>query len=120
MTTLDLFHFGENFKQWIKIILGVEQGTNINAVTVSNGNIPKPLNIQQGCHQGDPMAGYLFIMAIEILELMLKNSKVRPYMTKKGPHIYLISMQTTSKFILKGDKIISNESKECAGSNENI
>ena len=75
MTTLDLFDIGENFKQWIKILLGAETGTNFSAVTVANGNISKPLSIQRDCQQGDPITGYLFIMAIEILAMILKQSK---------------------------------------------
>ena len=84
MTTLELFDLGENFKEWIKIILGMQEGTNFNAVTVVNGNISKPLEIQSGCRQGDTFVGYIFIMAIEILTLMLKHSKYQPYKTKNG------------------------------------
>ena len=82
--SLDLFEFGENFKQWIKIILGAEENTNFSAVTVINGNISKPLCVQQGCSQCDPIAGYLFIIAIEILAIMLKNSCLKSYRSKKG------------------------------------
>ena len=57
----------------------MEPGKNFNAVTVINGNISKPFEIQRGCRQGDPIAGYLFILAIEILALMLKNGKIKPY-----------------------------------------
>ena len=52
LALLDMFEFGENFKQWIRIILGVEENTNFSAVTVINGNISKPLSIQNGCRQG--------------------------------------------------------------------
>ena len=62
----------------------MNKGTNFNAVTVINGNVSKPLSIQRGCHQWDSIAGYLFILAIEILVLLLKNSKIKPYKTKKG------------------------------------
>ena len=53
MATLDLFNFGENFKLWIQIILGIEGGTNFRTVTIINGNISKPLIIQQGFHGGN-------------------------------------------------------------------
>ena len=48
MTTMDLFDFGENFKEWIRILLGTEVGTNFNVVTVVNGNISKPISIRNG------------------------------------------------------------------------
>lgn len=48
LTTLDLFGFGDNSKTWVKINLGIDEGTNF-----------------QG--KGDPVSGYLSIMVIEIL-----------------------------------------------------
>ena len=62
----------------------MEEGKHFNAVTVFNGNISTPFKIQRGYHQGDPISEYLFILAIEILALLLKNSKIRPYTTKHG------------------------------------
>ena len=62
----------------------MEEGQNFSAVTVTNGNISTHFKIQLGCRQGDPISGYLFILAIEILALLLKNSKIRPYITKHG------------------------------------
>ena len=84
ITTLEIFYFGENFKTWITILLGMEKGKSFNAMTVINGNISTPFEIQRGCRHGDPISGYLFILTIEILTLMLKNSKIRPYTTKNG------------------------------------
>ena len=60
LTTLDIFGFGENFKTWITILLGMEEGKIFSAVTVTNGNISNPFPIQRGCHQGDPISGYFF------------------------------------------------------------
>ena len=84
MTTLDIFNFGEHFKDWINILLGMNEGTNFQAVTVINGNISRRINVKQGCRQGNTISGYLFIMAIEILALLLKKSKVKPFKTWKG------------------------------------
>ena len=84
ITTLNLFGFGENFIRWITIILGMNGGKCFQAVTVVNGNISKPFNVKRGCRQGDPISGYLFILVIEILALMLKKSKLRPYKTKNN------------------------------------
>ena len=84
IAALEIFDFGENFKTWITILLGMEKGTSFNAVTVINRNISTPFEIQRCCRQGDPVSGYLSSLAIEILALMLKNVKIRPYTTKNG------------------------------------
>ena len=113
MTTLELFDLGENFKEWIKIILGMQEGTNFNAVTVVNGNISKPLELQRGCRQGDPIAGYLFIMAIEILALMLKHSKCKSYMANSGTShlldIYTEDLEMKQNKDLKNLKNVAKE-----------
>ena len=62
----------------------MEKGKSFNAVTIINGNISTPFEIQRGCRQGDPISGYLFILAIEMLALMLKNGKIQPYITRNS------------------------------------
>ena len=85
VTSLELFGFGEYFITWIKIILGCKEGTRFNTVTVVNGNISRPFEIRRGCRQGDPISGYLFILVMEILALLLKNTpRVKPCKTKQG------------------------------------
>ena len=61
MTTLDFFKFGENFRQWIKILLGMDDNAGFQAVMVVNGNISRRISVDRGCRQGDPISGYLFI-----------------------------------------------------------
>ena len=61
VTTLNIFGVGDDFIKWITIILGMKKGTNFQAVTVVNGNISVPFDIKNGCRQGDPILGYLFI-----------------------------------------------------------
>ena len=47
MTTLDIFNFGEKFKEWIKFLLGMNEDANFQAVTIVNGNLLKRLNVDQ-------------------------------------------------------------------------
>ena len=48
-----------------------------------SGNISEIFAIKWGCRQGDPIFRYLFILRIKILTLAFKNSKAKPYRTKK-------------------------------------
>ena len=75
VAALEMFGFGERFVNWIKIILGCNKGSNFRGVTVVNGNISTPFNINRGCRQGDPISGYLFILAMEILALLLNKTR---------------------------------------------
>ena len=69
---------------WIRILLGMNQNRNCQAVSVVNGIISRRMNVARGCRQGDPISGYLFIMPIEMLALSPKKSNAKAYMTKKG------------------------------------
>ena len=73
LISLQLFLFGENFMGWIR--------TKFEGVTITNGNISQSFNVGMRCRQGDPISGYLFILAIEILVYLLKTSKVNGYKT---------------------------------------
>ena len=59
---------------WMKLILGCEEGSNFKAVMVVNGNISKPIDVKRGCRQGDPISGYFFILVMKILALLIKKN----------------------------------------------
>ena len=80
MTFFDIFNFGKNFKQWIKIVLGMDKNSGFQAVNIVNGNISRRINVNRICQRGNPISGYLFILSIKILALLLNNSKIKAYM----------------------------------------
>ena len=63
---LDYFAFDKKLIKWIKLF-----NNDINAFVLQCGNLSKPIAINRGCRQGDPIAAYLFILATEILKLLL-------------------------------------------------
>lgn len=78
-----LVDFGDNFKQWIKIIFGFDEDTNFSAVTGINGNISKPSSIQPDCRQGDLIAKYIH-HGLDMLTLVVFWRSVRRLTTTKS------------------------------------
>ena len=48
------------------------------------GHSTDQFKILKGCRQGNSIAGYLFVLCIEVLSLTIQNSKTIPYKTKQG------------------------------------
>ena len=64
----DLFASGENFINWIKILLYKQESC------VQNGGFTlKYFNLKKGARQGDLITALLFILALEILVLLIKK-----------------------------------------------
>lgn len=66
---LDTFHFGSDFKTWIKTL-----HTNISRCIINNGFASDPFTLQRGVRQGCPFSGLLFILAAELLSCSIRAS----------------------------------------------
>ncbi len=66
--SLEKFNFGNVFINNIKTMY-----TNTESTMTNNGNTGKFFTLQRGVRQGCPMSVYLFIIAIEILAIKIRN-----------------------------------------------
>ena len=114
---LEIFGFGANFCKWINILLGntivhdesgIPTQKRFVGVSVVNGFPTSQFKILRGCRQGDPIAGYLFVLCIKILTLTIQNSKAIPYETingnKKLNDTYADDLTLYLKYVKNNDK----------------
>ena len=72
---LDFFGFNNDLIQWVSLLL-----YNFSACINMAGNLTQMFAVLRGARQGDPIASPLFVLAIEILCVKIRNSTlVKPY-----------------------------------------
>ena len=67
---LKTFNYGPNFIAGIKLLLSNRK----SAVNVG-GHLTKNFPLERGVPQGDPISAYLFILAIELLNIAILSNK---------------------------------------------
>ena len=96
LSSLKLFNFPEYFINWIRILQTDMQSSVINH-GYSTGYFP----VTRGCRQGDPISPYIFILAIEILFVMIQNDQDIKGITVSGLQIKVIMFADDTTFFLK-------------------
>ncbi len=67
---LEKFGFGEKFRTWTKILYN-----EITARIQVNGANTEKFDIQRSVRQGCPLSMLLYVIAIEILSIKIRNNK---------------------------------------------
>jgi hypothetical protein len=66
--------FPEYFIEWIKVLLKDQESCVVN-----DGTATTYFKLQRGARQGDPISAYLFIIALEVLFVLIKkNTSIKP------------------------------------------
>ena len=66
--TFKIFNFGDNFRNWIKVIFKGGKSSIAN-----NGHISGNFEINRSTRQGDPISPQIFILGLEILFIALRT-----------------------------------------------
>ena len=76
----------------------------INSCVTVNGQISDWFSIGRGCRQGDPLSPYLFILCVEILAIMIRESKAIQGIVIDNVEHKISQYADDTEFLLKGDQ----------------
>ena len=86
---------------WIQILLKNQQSCVING-----GTTTQYFELARGARQGDPIAAYLFIIALEILFIMIKsNPNIKPLELCGSTFLYTAYADDATFFLKDGNSV---------------
>ena len=93
---LKRFGFGTQFVQWVKTLF-----KNAQSCVMNNGFSTGYLALERGTRQGDPLSAYLFILAIEVLLIRVRDSELVRGIRVIDEEIKLDAYADDGRFFLK-------------------
>ena len=103
-----VLNFGESIRKWIDVFY-----TDITLEVIQNGHLSSFFQISRGCHQGDHLSSYIFIICAEFFANKIRNNK-KIKGIKVGYSEHKISQYTddTSIFLDGSEKSLNELLKE--------
>ena len=88
--------FGNNFVCWIKTLISKQESCIING-----SNSTQYFHLERGARQGGPISAYIFILALKVLSLLVRNNKDINGLNIFEHLFYTQLMQVIQRFFLK-------------------
>ena len=92
---LEKFNFGPDFRRWVKIFYN-----DVQSCVINNGLCSRYFNIARGVRQGDPLSPYLFVTAVEILAIAIRNQENIKGLTIDGLETKLLQFADDTTAVL--------------------
>lgn len=83
--SLETFGFGESFIAWIKTFYN-----NTSSCVINNGFATPSFQLKRGVRQGDPLSPFLFIIALELLAINIRNNNQIKGINVDGKELKLV------------------------------
>ena len=90
------FGIPEEVIAWIEILL-----KNQESCVINSGTTTKYFNLERGARQGDPIASYLFIIALEMIFMIKKNDSIKPLELCDSAFLYSAYTDDVSFFLAR-------------------
>ena len=95
---LESFNFGPNLRQWISVFY-----KDISNCVINNGVASQHFYLERGVHQGCPLSGILFVIAMELLAQNIRRSKDIKGINIQGAEVVKLSQYADDTTALLAD-----------------
>ena len=92
---LGKFNFGQDFRRWLNIFYN-----DVQSCVINNGLCSRYFNIERGVRQGGPLSPYLFVTAVEILAIAIRNQENIKGLTIDGLETKLLQFADDTTAVL--------------------